>query len=148
MLKRLGRLRRVELPNVATVVARARENGGPNATTQHVLREIDDMIIDLDGESRALPELSSALARVALASGTALALIALASNFGFAALPRAGTCFGVGVVGAMVVSYLGRLASERSRTIRAHWSDVSTRARRQISGESVAPRREKSDPLG
>lgn len=132
MVRRVQRLRSVELPTAEQLVARARESSGPSDDVARVQLELDDFVRDVDGETHALPELAGALARVALASGTALALLRLATNFGFAALPHAGACFGTGVVGAMFVSYLGRLASARSRAIRAHWSDASAKARRQI----------------
>jgi len=140
MWKRLRRLSKVELPSASVLVERARESSGANAEAARVLLELDDTLIDVDGATHALPELASALSRVTLASGTALSLLALASNFGFSTLPRAGTCFGVGVVGAMAVSYLGRLASARSRAIRAHWTDASAKARRQISGAALLAR--------
>lgn len=138
MLQRVRRLQRVELPSASVLVERAKESSGNSADPARVSLELDEFVRDLDGDTRALPELGSALARVALASGTALALVTIATNFGFSALPFAGACFGVGVVGAMAVSYLGRLASARSRAIRSHWTDACAKARRRI-GAANAP---------
>ncbi|MGC4092086.1 MAG: hypothetical protein QM756_30235 [Polyangiaceae bacterium] len=134
MFRRARRLSRVELPSAVRLVESARERAGSDAENARLLAELDELLIDVDGDSRALPEVASALGRVSLASGTGLALLSLASNFGFAALPSAAACFAAGVVGATAVSYFGRLASARSRAIRAHWSDVIVKARRQIDG--------------
>jgi hypothetical protein len=139
MVQRVRRLRRVELPTAPELAERARQNSDGASDPARISLELDEFVRDLDGDTRAEPELASALARVVLASGTGLALLTIATNFGFAALPIAGTCFGVGVVGAMAVSYLGRLASERSRAIRAHWTDACAKARRQIGAGSRAP---------
>ena len=137
MMKRVRRLQKLELPSVAALVERAQQSSASDDVARIQL-EIDDLVRDIDGETHALPELTSALTRVALASGTALALLSLATNFGFQSLPYAGACFGTGVVGAMLVSYLGRLASVRSRAIRTHWREVSAKARRQIGGVALS----------
>lgn len=142
MIQRVRRLQRVELPSAADLARRAKANGGDAATPARVSLELDELVRDLDGETRALPELASALGRVSLASGTALALLTIATNFGFAALPFAGSCFGAGVVGTMAVSYLGRVASARSRQIRSHWNDATSKARRLIGAEEHAAERE------
>lgn len=139
MIQRVRRLRRVELPSASELADRARQGSGNASDPARIALELDEFVRDLDGDTRAQPELASALGRVVLASGTALALLTIATNFGFAALPIAGACFGVGVVGATVVSYLGRLASERSRAIRSHWTDACAKARRQIGVGSRAP---------
>lgn len=147
MLQRVRRLQRVELPSAAELARRAKESGGEAANPARVSLELDELLRDLDGDTRALPELASALGRVSLASGTALALLTIATKFGFASLPFAGTCFGAGVVGTTAVSYLGRMASARSRRIRAHWSDASAKARRLIGvGDSVPEREGRLDP--
>jgi hypothetical protein len=148
MWKRVLRLSKIELSSVASLVERARENSGENADQARILLELDDALIDVDGATHALPELSSALARIALASGTALSLLAMASDFRFSTLPPAGACFGVGVVGAMAVSYLGRLANARSRVIRAHFTDASAQAHRQISGAGALDTRERGSRSG
>jgi hypothetical protein len=74
------------------------------------------------------------MARVALASGTALALTGLAKGLplrGLELVFAAGASFTAGVVGMVVCAGLGRQARERAAEMRSSWKRVS----RVIDGE-------------
>lgn len=133
MFARMRALSHLELPTPSALLERLRAlvPSGANAATLRA--ELDDLLIDVDRETASRAELPAALARAALASGTALALLAVASRPSIARLVPAGTAFGAGVVGAMLVSYLGRLARERSQQARAHWSGLASAVRKQLS---------------
>jgi hypothetical protein len=139
------RLARRERPGSAQVLERIRgtKSGDRNADW---LWELDELMIEVDGVTRAPAELSHALARASLASGTALAVLTLASAPDLAHLPEAGVSFGVGVVGAAGATYFGRLAKVYSARARSHWTEVARAVRRSIenaqgpespAGESV-----------
>lgn len=123
---------RVELPSAAELLARIDALLPPGAAAEQRRAELDEAISDVDRSTRGVSELPRALARIALAGGTALALGALASHPDLEHLPSAGAAFGAGVVGAVCVAHLGRLASARSRKAREHWSELGRRLRRQL----------------
>lgn len=123
---------RLTLPTSAELLTQLEARLAPDARPEERQAELDEAISDVDHATRSAAELPRALARITLAGGTALALGALAAHPDFAHLPAAGAAFGAGVGGAMCVAYLGRLANERSRTARAHWSELGRRVRRQL----------------
>lgn len=123
----------MESPEPAAVQAQLLREAGEDSAPARLEAELDELLRGIDGETRALPELASALARAALASGTALALLSVAGSPSLHSLKYAGAAFGAGVVGTMGISYLGRLASLESRRIRSRWSSVSVLVRRQLA---------------
>jgi hypothetical protein len=96
------------------------------------LWELDELMIELDAKTRAPAEFSLALARAAIAGGTALAVLTLASAPDLAHLPEAGMAFEAGVVGAGAATYFGRLAKAYSMVVRTHWSELAREARRTL----------------
>lgn len=131
-LRRAGQFARIELPDAAALFDRIQAALPSGARREDRLFELDDLVREADQRTANPRETSSALARIPLAAGTALALFALAERPELAALPSAGTAFGVGVGGSMAVAYFGRLASARAARARAHWAEIARRVRARI----------------
>jgi hypothetical protein len=138
-LWRARQLARHERPTANDLLARisAAQSGDRVADS---LWELDELMIQVDGATRAPSELGRALARASLASGTAFAVLTLASHPDLAHLPEAGMSFGVGVVGAGAASYFGRLAKQHAERARNHWSALARSVRRTIeaTGKSAS----------
>lgn len=131
---RVRRLGKLELPSVPALVERVESLGG-SATTElggDSRFWLDELVRDVDRETRVGSELPRSLGRVSLASGTALALLALIDRPGAPSWVAAVVAFTAGVVGTVVVSLLGRLADGRARQVREHWSNVARRARERL----------------
>jgi hypothetical protein len=131
-VRRAGQFARIELPDTATLFERVQAAAPAEMRREERLSELDDLVREADQLTANPRETSSALARIPLAAGTALALFALAERPEFAALPSAGMAFGVGVGGSMAVAYFGRLASARAARARAHWAEIARRVRARI----------------
>jgi hypothetical protein len=124
-------LSRSERPKAAEVLARIRASQSGDSAADW-LWELDELVIEVDGKTRAPAELSTALSRAALACGTAFAVLTLASSPDLAHLPEAGMAFGAGVVGATLAKYFGRMAKAHSATLRSHWSGVARDVRASL----------------
>ena len=125
------RLTRRERPSAAELLERIRATKS-GERREDWLWELDELMIEVDANTRAPAELSLALARASIASGTAFAVLTLASAPDLAHLPEAGTAFGAGVVGAAVATYFGRLAKAYSVAIRGYWSELARDVRRAV----------------
>ena len=145
--RRVANLGNVELPDATTVLERLRSALPPDAGIAERAFELDDLVREADRLTVNPREVFTQLARVPLATGTALALFALAGRPELAELPRAGVTFGIGVVGSVVVAYFGRLASERAQRARSHWSDVVRRVRARMESEAETERAAAARPL-
>lgn len=128
--RRLARRAKPSVPALLEQI-RAAKSGESRADW---LWELDELMIEIDGATRAPAELALALGRASLASGTALAVLTLASAPDLAHLPEAGAAFGAGVVGAAGASYFGRMAKRHSAALRRHWSELARKARRALEG--------------
>lgn len=137
-------LARCERPEVDRVLARIDGELGPGAPVAARQFELDELVLDVDRRTQGARELSTSLVRIAMASGTALAIATLAAHPDFAHVPEASAAFAAGVVGAMLCAYFGRLASARARALRAEWSELSRKLHRRFqerSGSAEAPQR-------
>lgn len=117
---------RVEAASVATELS-PELRGDAERVRQLRRAELDESLLDVDRTTQVGAELARSLSRIALVSGTALALLALLAS-------RSRTtegwvtgvlCFGAGLGGMLASAYLGRLADARSRLVREHWTRVS-----------------------
>jgi len=124
-------LARSERPKAAEVLARIRASQAGDSVADW-LWELDELVIEVDGKTRAPAELSTALSRAALAGGTAFAVLTLASAPDLAHLPEAGMAFGAGVVGAILTTYFGRMAKAHSATLRSHWAGIAREVRASL----------------
>lgn len=129
---RARRLSAIELPTTEALVERALAEGGAEPSVEHqALRRIalDEIVGDIDRETRRGAEWARALARVSLASGTALSLLGMIERRSSADWIAIAATFLAGVVGSVGTAFVGRLADERSRRVREHWSGAVRRAR-------------------
>jgi hypothetical protein len=131
------RLARREKPSVPALLEQIRAAKSGEARADW-LWELDELMIEIDGATRAPAELSLALGRASLASGTALAVLTLAGAPDLAHLPEAGAAFGAGVVGAMGAAYFGRVAKRHSAELRSHWSELARKVRRLLEDGPLA----------
>jgi len=97
-----------------------------------VAADIDDQVLEMDAATAADPRVSQALARAALASGTACSLLCLTRGFGLAEFAAASLAFGGGLIGTGVTAYFGRLAKQRSQRARAEFRESVRRARTRL----------------
>jgi len=98
------------------------------------IAELNQRIGDVSFALGLLPSTFTALIRICLASGSALALLGL-MDLGAAPLEaalRAGVCAVSGLVGAAVVSAIGRAAKQRAAELRLEWDRASRETGKQL----------------
>jgi len=122
------------------------EVGASAVDSEHVRRaaiaDLNRRLSDVSFELGALPARFTALTRICLASGTALALFGYIGSTGNASSPlrrvlELVVCGAGGAVGAAYVHAVGRLAKVRSAAIREAW-DRSSRETGKALGTSLA----------
>ena len=136
--RKTRRIRAIELPSVGSLVARVQRlvRASDPAFRARVRSELDELSLEIDRETALHTELPRALGRIVLGAGTGLALFAFLQSANRADLTAPLASFVGGVVGALLIAQIGRLASARARHVRAHWSDTVARAWARLSGES------------
>lgn len=95
--------------------------------------------------------LPRSLARIALASGTALALLQLTAGEGhrMSSIVGAVVAFVAGFFGSIVSAWFGREARERARTARAEWPRHLLEADRRLKrSEEAAQRVDRGETVG
>ena len=142
--RRFSQLGALEPPAASELLHSLHEELGLEAARNDVEREaliveLNQRISDVAFQMRLLPATYTALLRICLASGSALAL------FGFLDLARAplesalkaGVCALSGLVGAGGVALIGRWARSRVTDIRAAWDRASREVGKSL-GTSLA----------
>ena len=110
------------------------ERGLSEEGRRFAIAELNQRIGDVSFELGLLPSTFTALIRISLASGSALALLGL-MELGSAPLEgalRAAVCAVSGLVGAGVVSAIGRTAKQRSAEIRLEWDRASRETGKEL----------------
>lgn len=131
---RARQVARVELPATATLLERVRKSaeGDPDRARSAAKLELDELLLEVDHQTRGGAELPRALSRVSLASGTALALLALIEGIAAPSWLAVGGAFLGGFAGMFGSAALGRVVEARARRAREHWSGVVRRAYTQL----------------
>jgi hypothetical protein len=120
----LARIRSRRSPGVPELLRRAEEAAGNDAPSELRLMELVDLHAEADRVLGLATLVPRSLARVALASGTSLALLVLMQRTSVgttAAVSAALAAFASGAVGAGVCAILGRQAREVGRAGREDW---------------------------
>jgi hypothetical protein len=125
----LQRLRPPGAPQLLAELAADAEIGAPGEPARRLaLAELNQRIADVSFELGLLPATFTALTRISLASGTALALFDFMASPADAPLLRtlhAAVCALSGFVGAGLVAAIGRSAKQRVARIRQDWDRSS-----------------------
>ena len=136
---RVRRLRALELPSSEALSARVLaevesegEVGGASALPRVVL---DEMLHEVERVTKRGAEWARALGRVSLASGTMLSLLVMSERSAARSWAAVAAAFVAGVAGLLGTAMLGRLADQRARSAREHWSLAVRRARRRLGAE-------------
>jgi len=117
---------------------------------QSAIADLNQRLSDVAFELESLPARFTALTRICLASGTALALFgyigASGERAGVAPAPLQrvfglAMCAAAGLVGAAVVFSVGRMAKQRSSAIREEWDRSSREAGKALGTSLEAPDR-------
>lgn len=112
----------------------AAERGLSEEGRRFAIAELNQRIGDVSFALGLLPSTFTSLIRISLASGSALALLAL-MDLGNAPLEgalRAAVCAVSGLVGAGVVSAIGRAAKQRITEIRLEWDRASRETGKEL----------------
>lgn len=142
---KLRSLARVTAPSRERLLSELTDNGATDKELGDVARrvaiaELNQRLADIDFELGLLPATFTALVRISLASGSALALIGFLSSADLLPFERAFrlalAALG-GLCGAGAVSLLGRLAKTRAAQIRLDW-DRSSRDIGKAFGTELA----------
>jgi len=143
--RKLRSLDRVTAPNRERLLSELTHDGTTDRELDDVARrvaiaELNQRLADVAFELGLLPATFTALVRISLASGSALALIGFLSSSEQLPLERAFrlalAALG-GLSGAGAVSFLGRLAKARAAQIRLDW-DRSSRDIGKAFGTELA----------
>jgi hypothetical protein len=144
VVARVRRLGALELPTADALFERVRqgEAGEPGARSA-----LDELVAEVDGATRAGSEWPRALSRVSLASGTALSILGMIERPSEPPWTWVASAFLAGMSGMLGAAFLGRIAEQRARRAREHWSIAARRVRMRLG---VEPRsgRAASDPAG
>jgi hypothetical protein len=135
----LARLRARRSPGVPELLRRAEQAAGEGAPNELRLMELVDLHAEADRALALATLVPRSLARVALASGTSLALLVLMQRATVgtpAAVSAALAAFASGAVGAGVCGVLGRQAREVGRTGREDWRRHFREASRAFGAEA------------
>jgi hypothetical protein len=134
----LARLGARRSPGVPELLRRAEQTAGHGAPNELRLMELVELHADADRALGLATLIPRSLARVALASGTSVALLVLmqrASVGTTAAVSAALVAFASGAVGAGVCAVLGRQAREVGRAGREDWRRHMREARSALGAE-------------
>jgi hypothetical protein len=129
--RRHSQLRRLRPPSAQQLLAELAADadiGAPGPARRLALAELNQRIADVSFELGLLPATFTALTRISLASGTALALFDFMASPADAPLLRtlhAAVCALSGFVGAGLVAAIGRSAKQRVAKIRQDWDRAS-----------------------
>lgn len=111
------------------------------------IADLNRRLSDVSFQLGSLPARLTALTRICLASGTALALFgyigasAASANPAFERVVAFVACAASGVVGAACVLTIGRMAKQRSAEIREEWDRSSREAGKALGTSLEAPAR-------
>jgi hypothetical protein len=135
------RVRERASPGVDALVRELRDAGTAPGGVEFARSELSARQADAERALMLATLLPRSLARIALASGTALALLQLtaASPAGMmSAIVGALAAFAAGLFGSLASAWLGREARERARTARAEWKRHALEADRRLQREEEA----------
>jgi hypothetical protein len=146
-LRLLRLVQRLSAPDPAALLSELLAEIGANAIDSEVVRlaaiaELNRRLADVSFELGLLPARFTALTRICLASGTALALFGYISASARSPIDRVtglAACAVGGLLGAACVLGIGRAARERSAAIREGW-DRSSRDSGKALGTSLEAR--------
>lgn len=97
-------------------------------TREHAIAEINLQLSEVSRRLKVGAEVPRAAARIAMASGTVLALVRVATGYAeTAALVSAVTTFAIGLAAGLVCAQLGRLAGRRAVVYRETWNALGKR---------------------
>jgi hypothetical protein len=153
----LGVVRGMSAPGPGALLSELLAEIGASAVDSEFVRraaiaDLNRRLSDVSFELGSLPARFTALTRVCLASGTALALFRYIGANGqpLAPLERVlslAACAGGGAVGAVCVLTIGRVAKQRSARIREEW-DRSSRETGKALGTSLEAAERASEASG
>jgi hypothetical protein len=128
------------------------EVGATSANSEFVQRaaiaDLNERLADVSFELGSLPARFTALTRICLASGTALALFGYIGATGSTPFERVlglVLCAAAGLFGAACVQLIGRMAKQRSTVIREGW-DRASRETGKALGTSLEALRQGDSP--
>jgi hypothetical protein len=98
---------------------------------------LDEHLADVARELDVGAAVPRAAARIALASGTGLAIVDIATELPKVALGSPAVAFLAGIGGATLAGALGRLADARSEALRIAYDDLSRRLQRIVSANQT-----------
>lgn len=148
-LRRLRSLQLLRPPEPDTLLSELLAEAGAIHTASELVRraaiaDLNQRLSDVSFELELLPARITALTRICLASGTALALFGYigAHSDTRSALERAlalAVCVAAGLSGATCVQIVGRLAKQRVAAIRDDWDRSSREAGKALGTALEAP---------
>lgn len=158
-LRLLRAMRKLEAPAHSALLNELLAEVGANSFDSEIVRsaataELNQRLSDVAFELDSRPARFTALTRICLASGTALALFGYIGAGGSESPPQPlqrvlalVACGAGGVVGAAVVLTIGRMAKRRSSMIREEWDRSSREAGKTLgtSLESATGTRQRHD---
>ena len=155
--RKLRSLERVTAPNRERLLSELTDNGATDEELDDVGRrvaiaELNQRLADIAFELGLLPATFTALVRISLASGSALALIGFLISTDQLPLERAfrlALAALAGLLGAGAVAFLGRLAKARAAQIRTDWDRSSRDIGKAFGAEQAGSEkvREKRFPV-
>jgi hypothetical protein len=106
----------------------------------HAVAEINERLSDARATIEAGATVPRSAARVAVATGTLMALIEVARDLptGQSSLTWPLVAFGAGLAASGVCSQMGRLADCRAQALRRDWNDLSRALRQHLPAEDAA----------
>jgi hypothetical protein len=128
---------------LSELLTEARSNAANSEFVQHAaIADLNQRLADVSFELGLLPARLTALTRICLASGTALALFGYIGATGSAPLERMlglVACAAGGLLGAACVQAVGRVAKQRSAAIREKWDRASRETGKALGTSLEAP---------
>jgi hypothetical protein len=141
---RVRRLRALPLPSADVLLERVQQG---EAGVSGARNALDELVAEVDGATRVGSEWPRALARVSLASGTALSILGMIERPTQPPWTWVASAFLAGMSGMLTAAFLGRMAEQRARRAREHWSSAARRVRMRLGIERRTGRTA-SDPDG
>jgi hypothetical protein len=138
------RVRARASPGVDALVRELREGAVGPGGLEFARSELSSRQAEAERALTLATLLPRSLARIALASGTALALLQLTiagEGRTMSSIVGALAAFVAGLFGSMTSAWFGREARERARTARAEWKRHVLEAERRLEGEELAAQR-------
>lgn len=131
-------------PGVETLLRELREGAGAPGGSEFARSELSSRHVEAERALTLATLLPRSLARIALASGTALALLQLTiagEGRTMSSVVGALAAFSAGLVGSMGSAWFGREARDRARTARAEWKRHVLEVDRALKREEEAKQR-------